>query len=985
MGAEEQTTTAKRRQAEAPRLINLIRGDLDWVAMKCLEKDRTRRYETANGLALDIERHLGNEPVVARPPSLAYRVQKAVRRHRLAVAAAGAVTAALVIGTAVSAWQAVLAKQQAVRAEQAQQAEAREAYVAKLALATAKIESGQLSRAHEILESCPAQLRHWEWSWLNDLGGAPPRIIGPHFQEVTGLAFTPDSKRLVTTHVGAPLVWSVDDGEQLKNSALQPPTNYWCYQWLALSKNGTTMTTVPQLTRWGTQERQVTVWNTETGRQLRTITLTNIVETMSSHGSRIFLRNGSNQPAGYTVVEPTTGRIVSSLMATGEFAFRFSHYVGTEEPADCLNPRLPAVSADGRWLLTQNLNQNPGAYLVELKSREDAWGIHRLPLGRSYLEAVQTVEGEGFTRALTIPFTNVPSSLTYQKLRFRWTIWNVEEGRPIARLPESDAPLVFAAFSPDGSILFTWTRSLTNDTDQPQNRGCFWETSTGRPLSGFNFQGRTDPLRSKAVFSGDGTRLLMARNTSPEWPVEIYDAQSGRLLTSLLKYDGELGGLALSADGSMALTADRTVRVWDATKGTEITSFVGHEDRVVCAAFSPDGRWAATGSRDKTARIWPLQSTRSQINLDPNFTFATDIEFAANGRFVLALVNSPANSGHGAFARVWEAETGREICHLEFTNSWERVVLLPDELHLLALNPGNRYSGDSGQAHVYDLLTGRIRHTFQAKQLGLAPGSDQIFSFDQPTLPRLETKLNFTVKIWSAATGMLIATNDIVGVTLDLLLDGKHALTSPKAKSYQLWDLSRQRAVGRLSESPRWGAAFLHFFPNQRRLLFERWDEPAKLNKLVLIESEDNREVSSFVVGTIRDENFSDGLLNVLSVSADGERFVIAHQLESTHRLWLWETKTGKHQELIGHVGRVNRAAFFPDGKRLVTAGDDHTARFWDSLTGHELLAMSHPGVVSAVAVSQDQRSVLSISQGLGTVIWRAAKWEASSKVVSKN
>jgi serine/threonine protein kinase len=64
---EELTTTARQRSLEAPKLISLLRGDLDWIVMKCLEKDRTRRYETANGLAMDLLRHLKNEPVLARP------------------------------------------------------------------------------------------------------------------------------------------------------------------------------------------------------------------------------------------------------------------------------------------------------------------------------------------------------------------------------------------------------------------------------------------------------------------------------------------------------------------------------------------------------------------------------------------------------------------------------------------------------------------------------------------------------------------------------------------------------------------------------------------------------------------------------------------------------------------------------------------------------------------------------------------------------
>ena len=107
--ATNSTTTAKRRSADTSKLLHQLKGDLDWIVMKCLEKDRTRRYETANGLAADLKRHLNNEPVVARPPSAAYRFQKAFRRNKLAFAAATAVAAALVAGIGVSTWQVVRA------------------------------------------------------------------------------------------------------------------------------------------------------------------------------------------------------------------------------------------------------------------------------------------------------------------------------------------------------------------------------------------------------------------------------------------------------------------------------------------------------------------------------------------------------------------------------------------------------------------------------------------------------------------------------------------------------------------------------------------------------------------------------------------------------------------------------------------------------------------------------------------------------------
>jgi tetratricopeptide (TPR) repeat protein len=117
---EELTTTAKRRALEAPKLIHLLKGDLDWIVMKCLEKDRTRRYETANSLAMDLQRHLGNEPVVARPPSTMYRLRKLMRRNKLAFAAGTVIVAMLVLGIAASLWQAGRANREARRALQAE-------------------------------------------------------------------------------------------------------------------------------------------------------------------------------------------------------------------------------------------------------------------------------------------------------------------------------------------------------------------------------------------------------------------------------------------------------------------------------------------------------------------------------------------------------------------------------------------------------------------------------------------------------------------------------------------------------------------------------------------------------------------------------------------------------------------------------------------------------------------------------------------------
>jgi tetratricopeptide (TPR) repeat protein len=98
------TTIAEHRRTDPHRLMQTVRGELDWIVMKCLEKDRNRRYETPNSLARDVERHLSDDPVQACPPSKAYRLHKFARRNKTLLTASGAIAAALVVGLGLSTW-----------------------------------------------------------------------------------------------------------------------------------------------------------------------------------------------------------------------------------------------------------------------------------------------------------------------------------------------------------------------------------------------------------------------------------------------------------------------------------------------------------------------------------------------------------------------------------------------------------------------------------------------------------------------------------------------------------------------------------------------------------------------------------------------------------------------------------------------------------------------------------------------------------------
>ena len=205
MTEERLTGAAKDRKTDIPRLLELLRGDLDWIVMKCLEKDRARRYATANDLAEEVQRFLGGDTVLARPPSSAYRFKKFVRRHRGTFAATTAIAAALLIGTIVSVWQAVRAwqaerqalasqqqestlRQQAeLESERARDSEARarlNEYVADSNLAHQALASGNFGRAIQLIDKHQPEpgapdSTAFEWRYLAKLSEGDEHVDLP--------------------------------------------------------------------------------------------------------------------------------------------------------------------------------------------------------------------------------------------------------------------------------------------------------------------------------------------------------------------------------------------------------------------------------------------------------------------------------------------------------------------------------------------------------------------------------------------------------------------------------------------------------------------------------------------------------------------------------------------------------------------------------------------------------------------------------------
>ena len=229
---DELTTTAKRRSADTSKLLHQLKGDLDWIVMKCLEKDRTRRYETANGLAADLKRHLNNEPVIARPPSAAYRFQKALRRNKLVFAAGRrwsspwcwvsqsargrpSVRPARKRGAQarIEAEQARIAAEGEKRNALTSLGEARRtAYLADMPSVEQALRNNNISRARHILNQHrprPGEkdLREWEWFYFERLAWADDsEVIGTHPGGARGL-LSAGGDTFVTASKGKIQVW----------------------------------------------------------------------------------------------------------------------------------------------------------------------------------------------------------------------------------------------------------------------------------------------------------------------------------------------------------------------------------------------------------------------------------------------------------------------------------------------------------------------------------------------------------------------------------------------------------------------------------------------------------------------------------------------------------------------------------------------------------------------------------------------------------
>src|SRR5262245_39413189 len=389
---------AANRGAEPAKLTRLLRGELDWIVMKALDKDRSRRYETANALVRDIQRYLADEPIEARPPTLGYRLAKLYRKHRTALLTAATILLLLIAGIAVSTSQAIRATEAettaaeerdvAVKAKEhaveerdrandelrqrllAEEKEQATQYVLDIQTLPLVWTAGNFKRAREMLKRHDEKRRGFEWHYwdrkthaerytvaleLPPLPQSPPGHTG-HSEWV----FSADGTRLALLQmpggggdVGAVLtVWDVASRRRLL-SGHQTPAGFWPFgNNLQISRNGKRI-----LIRRVAQVVDVESGKVLFGREFlkdKGLTLFPQSVGLSLDGTKCFaLFQQEGQPAMLKVWDLSSGKELFSTVAGNT---------------------LPAFSPDGlRIVGTAPVDGKPMTKMWELASGKELW------------------------------------------------------------------------------------------------------------------------------------------------------------------------------------------------------------------------------------------------------------------------------------------------------------------------------------------------------------------------------------------------------------------------------------------------------------------------------------------------------------------------------------------------------------------------------------------------------------------------------------
>jgi WD40 repeat protein/serine/threonine protein kinase len=724
------TVVAGNRGMDVKKLVQLLTGDLDWVVLKALSKDRNRRYGTPGNFAEDIERYLRHEAILARPPSTTYKLKKFAQRNRAAVLTVATVVTALLGGTAVATWQAVRAMQAEVAAlaaaDSAQEAlqektgalereqealqektgalerERQTSYYQNIALAERQLAAGNVGRAEELLNDCPLHLRGWEWRFLKRqrFGNAPPLKHSTHPECVV---FSPDGRQIASgCFDGTVQIWDLGTGSvlhHLHKGEKDGPTTFS----LTYSSDGQHLAAADT-------HGYIRVWKATTGELLAAFR--------------------AHEHASWMLAFSPDGRTLASVSFDGVKLWDLGakdrkdaeRLIGPplKHPAHC---ETVAFSADGGRLLTA------------------CWdGMVRtwdLATGQEAASFPAQVEA-----AWLACFSPDARRLAWAYLDGTVTVWDTATGHEESKLRTTQPWIRSVAFSPDGQRIVVAAGG--------DGTVRLLDPSTGRETLTIHAHLLT---LNNVAFSPDGHRLASAGNDDT---VRVWDATPlagdphAAHCVTLTAHTQQVNGVAFSPDGRWLATAsrDETVKLWElggAAQPGKITlrhTLRGDRGLSTGLAFSPDNRTLASSCRDNTVKFWDLQApegdTLSQRH-PPIPRRARCIGFSPYGR-LLAI-------GQNNGIAIYDPATGKEVHPFKPT-----LAPVPG----LAFSPDGRlFSAGASDPYlkVWDVAGEKpiraIPHEISPNVSVAVSPDGQLIASGGP----IENGDTHTVRIWDAQTG----------------------------------------------------------------------------------------------------------------------------------------------------------------------------------------------------------------------------------------
>ena len=472
-----------------------------------------------------------------------------------------------------------------------------------------------------------------------------------------------------------------------------------------------------------------------------------------------------------------------------------------------------------------------------------------------------------------------------------------------------DGVLWSARLAPDGKRIVTASEDKTARV---------WNAENGDQLA--ILRGHTEGVRV-ASFSPDGRQVITG---STDKTARLWNAETGQQ-SAVLEHDGVVRSAAFSSDGRRVVTAsdDKTARIWDVQTGKQIAALTGHTARVRDAAFSPNGRYVLTSSDDKTARLWDSKTGEPVHILEGHTQSVRGVAFSPDGE--RAVTTSLDHS-----ARVWSVETGKQSVILGHGDVVTSAAFSPDGQRIVT-------ASDDNTVPIWDAQMGERIVTLSGRTAVYSPDGRSIVTSDGDT-----------ARIWNADNGKLAMVlrghrSRVTGAVFSP--DGRSVLTASDDKTARLWSAGTETNTQMAVLAAHTGSAGRAVFsPDGRRALTASDD-----NSVRLWDAEAGRQIATFTrAGS-----------GMAAFSPDGRLVAIP----DNNTVVVRDANTGEREDRIfqGHSAAVQSVAFSADGRRIVTASDDRTARVWDLQTGGQIAALTeHTAPVRSAVFSPDGLRVVS-------------------------